>query len=90
MIDRPFWLHRIEAAWKEAPIGWLHGARGFGKTALAQRLSEAWVRYVSCDLPAVEDMVHDLQPKAYPFDAGFVSFARGWDSLRRNDCSVLC
>lgn len=29
------------------------------------------------------------QPKAYGFDTGFVSFARGWDPLRPDDCGVL-
>jgi predicted AAA+ superfamily ATPase len=29
------------------------------------------------------------QPKAYGFDTGFVSFARGWDTLRSDDCGSL-
>jgi len=29
------------------------------------------------------------QPKAYAFDTGFVSFARGWDPLRPEDLGVL-
>ena len=29
------------------------------------------------------------QPKVYAFDTGFVSFARGWDPLRPDDCGVL-
>jgi hypothetical protein len=29
------------------------------------------------------------QPKAYAFDTGFVSFARGWDPLRPSDRGVL-
>lgn len=29
------------------------------------------------------------QPKVYAFDTGFVSFARGWDPLRSDDCGVL-
>lgn len=28
-------------------------------------------------------------PKAYAFDTGFVSFARGWDPLRPEDCGLL-
>lgn len=28
-------------------------------------------------------------PKAYGFDTGFVSFCRGWDPLRPDDCGVL-
>ena len=59
MIDRPFWLERIGAAWKEAPIVWLCGVRRSGKTTLAQQLGEARIHYVNCDLPVVEDMVRD-------------------------------
>ncbi len=29
------------------------------------------------------------QPKAYGFDTGFVSFVRGWESLREQDCGKL-
>ncbi len=29
------------------------------------------------------------QPKVYAFDTGFVSFARGWDPLRPDDCGAL-
>ncbi|MEI8038831.1 MAG: ATP-binding protein [Verrucomicrobiota bacterium] len=29
------------------------------------------------------------QPKVYAFDTGFVSFARGWDPLRPDDCGLL-
>jgi predicted AAA+ superfamily ATPase len=40
MIDRPFWTHRIESAWREASIVWLSGVRRSGKTTLAQSLGE--------------------------------------------------
>jgi len=59
MIARPFWIERIEAAWKEAPIAWLSGVRRVGKTTLAQSLSEERTLYVNCDLPTAEDMVRD-------------------------------
>ncbi|MBM3883934.1 MAG: ATP-binding protein [Verrucomicrobia bacterium] len=59
MIHRPFWINRIEAAWKEAPIAWLSGVRRAGKTTLAQSLGEERTHYVNCDLPAAEDMVRD-------------------------------
>jgi hypothetical protein len=29
------------------------------------------------------------QPKVYGFDTGFVAFARGWDTLRTDDCGPL-
>lgn len=58
MIARPFWLARIEAAWKEAPIAWLCGVRRSGKTTLAQSLGDRAL-YVNCDLPVAEEMVRD-------------------------------
>ena len=61
MIERPFWLQRIETAWREAPIAWLAGVRRSGKTTLAEGLGSERVYYVNCDLPVVEDMVRDPQ-----------------------------
>ena len=57
IINRPFWLDRIEKAWNEATIVWLAGVRRSGKTTLLQILGSDRVRYINCDLPAVEDMV---------------------------------
>lgn len=60
MIERPFWIDRIRAAWAEAPIAWLCGVRRSGKTTLAQSLgAEDRIRYVDCDVPAVEEMIRD-------------------------------
>ena len=59
MIDRPFWQHRIERAWREAPIVWLSGVRRAGKTTLARSLGAERAVYINCDLPAVEEMVRD-------------------------------
>jgi hypothetical protein len=59
MIERPFWLQRIESAWKEAPIAWLAGVRRSGKTTLARSLDPERTLYLNCDLPAVEEMVAD-------------------------------
>lgn len=61
MTERPFWLQRIENAWREAPIAWLCGVRRVGKTTLAEGLGAQRVLHVNCDLPAVEDMVRDPQ-----------------------------
>jgi predicted AAA+ superfamily ATPase len=61
MLPRPFWLQRIEQAWREAPIAWLCGVRRCGKTTLAESLGADRILYVNCDLPAVEDMVRDPQ-----------------------------
>ena len=61
MIARPFWLQRIEAAWRDVPIAWLCGVRRAGKTTLAESLGADRILYVNCDLPSVEDMVRDPQ-----------------------------
>src|SRR5437667_10850986 len=59
MIPRPFWLRRLRDAWHDAPIVWLCGVRRCGKTTLAESLGEEQIHYVNCDLPIVEDWVHD-------------------------------
>jgi uncharacterized protein len=59
MIERPFWINRIEAAWREASIVWLAGVRRSGKTTLAGSLGSDRLYYVNCDLPVVADMVAD-------------------------------
>lgn len=59
MIERPFWISRIEKAWKEASIVWLAGVRRVGKTTLAQGLGADRILYVNCDLPIAKDMVAD-------------------------------
>ena len=61
MITRPFWQRRIESSWREAPIAWLCGVRRSGKTTLAESLGPERVLYLDCDLPSVEEMVHDPQ-----------------------------
>ena len=59
MIERPYWLRRIEESWQEAPIVWLAGVRRAGKSTLALSLGPERVKYINCDLPVVEDMVRD-------------------------------
>lgn len=59
MIARPFWINRIELAWKEAPIVWLAGVRRVGKTTLVQSFGADHIKYVNCDLPSAADMVSD-------------------------------
>jgi predicted AAA+ superfamily ATPase len=61
MIERPFWIERIEKAWKEAPVVWLAGVRRAGKTTLVQSLGADRILYVNCDLPTAADMVADPQ-----------------------------
>ena len=61
MIPRPFWLQRIEEAWRLAAIAWLCGVRRCGKTTLAESLGAERTLYLNCDLSTVEDMVRDPQ-----------------------------
>lgn len=51
MIERTFWIQRIQQAWGKRPIVWLSGVRRVGKTTLAQVFSNAV--YLNCDLPSV-------------------------------------
>ena len=51
MIERTFWIQRIQQAWGKRPIVWLSGVRRVGKTTLAQIFSNAV--YLNCDLPSV-------------------------------------
>lgn len=59
MIERPFWIKRIEQAWKEASIVWLAGVRRVGKTTLVQSFDPDRILYLNCDLPTARDMVGD-------------------------------
>jgi len=59
MISRPFWLNRIENAWREAPICLLAGVRYAGKTKLAKSLGEERMVYVNRDLPVTRDRIVD-------------------------------
>jgi len=49
MINRPFWLERIQFLWRHAPVVWLAGVRRVGKTTLSREVPDAL--YVNCDLP---------------------------------------
>lgn len=57
MIDRPFWMERLAAGWKQASIVWLTGPRRVGKTVLAQSLADA--EFLNCDLPGVAERLRD-------------------------------
>lgn len=74
MIQRPFWIQRIEKAWEEAPVVWLAGVRRVGKTTLAQSLGADRVLYLNCDLPVVADMVADPELFYRNLDKGVVVF----------------
>ena len=57
MIKRPYWIQRIEQAWKKRPIVWLSGVRRVGKTTLAKMFPRAI--FQNCDLPSVSRRLED-------------------------------
>ncbi len=57
MIYRPFWINRINNAWKLRSIVWLSGVRRSGKTTLSKMISE--VGYYNCDIPSVVRQLED-------------------------------
>lgn len=57
MIDRPFWMRRIEKAWSKATIAWLTGVRRVGKTTLARQWKDA--AFFNCDLPRNQELLSD-------------------------------
>lgn len=57
MVNRTFWLERLERAWQRRSVVWLHGVRRIGKTTLCQSL--AGVEYFDCELPSVRRQLAD-------------------------------
>ena len=61
MINRHYWIARIQAAWKERNVIWLSGVRRAGKTCLCQSLED--IEYFDCELPRVRRRMED--PEAF-------------------------
>lgn len=59
MVQRQFWLKKIEKAWQKRTVLWLSGVRRVGKTVLSQSL--AGIEYFDCELPRVRRMLDDPQ-----------------------------
>ena len=68
MIERPFWIQRIQHAWEKQPIVWLSGVRRAGKTTLAQMFPKAV--YQNCDLPSVVRRLFDPESFYDSLDKG--------------------
>jgi predicted AAA+ superfamily ATPase len=80
MTKRPFWVRRIEEAWKQRPVVWLSGVRRVGKTTLARMLGPA--TFLNCDLPSVGRRLADPESFLAGVDpAGLVAF----DEIHRLD-----
>jgi predicted AAA+ superfamily ATPase len=67
MWPRPFWVEKIERAWRERSIVWLPGVRRVGKTTLCRSLPD--IEYFDCELPRTRRLFDD--PEA------FLGMARG-------------
>jgi predicted AAA+ superfamily ATPase len=57
MIERPYWIRCLRAAWRKRPILWVAGVRRVGKTTLARMLPGT--TYMNCDLPSVVRRLED-------------------------------
>jgi predicted AAA+ superfamily ATPase len=61
MKSRTYWLGKLELAWEQRSVIWLHGVRRVGKTVLCQSLDQ--VEYLDCELPRVRRLLED--PEAF-------------------------
>jgi predicted AAA+ superfamily ATPase len=57
MVQRQFWLQRLEELWRKRSVVWLSGVRRVGKTVLCQSLPK--VEYFDCELPRVRRLLAD-------------------------------
>lgn len=57
MIQRRFWQHLLEQAWRERSVIWLSGVRRVGKTCLCQSLPH--IEYFDCELPRVRRLMEE-------------------------------
>lgn len=55
MVQRRFWIGRLEHAWRQRSIVWLRGVRRVGKTFLSKSLPEC--EYFDCELPSVRRLL---------------------------------
>ncbi len=61
MQSRPFWIEKVERAWTERSVLWLHRVRRVGKTTLCRSLPD--VEYFDCELPRQRRPMSD--PEAF-------------------------
>ncbi len=59
MVQREYWIKRIEEGWEKRSVVWLSGVRRIGKTYLTRSLQE--IEYFDCELPRVRRMMEDSQ-----------------------------
>src|SRR3990172_2616618 len=59
MVQRQFWLNRIENRLRQRSVLWLSGVRRVGKTMLCQSIPK--IEYFDCELPRVRIQMEDTQ-----------------------------
>jgi uncharacterized protein len=59
MVRRPYWLARLDSAWRDRSVVWLMGVRRVGKTVLAQSVPDA--EYLDCELPSTRRQLDDVE-----------------------------
>jgi len=59
MVNRTFWLSRIEKLWRHRTVIWLSGVRRTGKTFLCRSIPG--VEYFDCELPRTRAMMEDME-----------------------------
>jgi predicted AAA+ superfamily ATPase len=67
MVQREFWLDRLQHAWRARSVVWLAGVRRAGKTCLCRSLDE--IEYFDCELPRTRRQMDDPE--------GFLGELRG-------------
>ncbi len=73
MVQRDYWMDRIERAWEHRSVVWLSGVRRVGKTTLTRSLPDA--EYFDCERPSIrrqfadpERLLASLRPQRVVFD----------------------
>ncbi len=61
LIQRDYWINKLESVWKKRSVIWLAGVRRVGKTCLCQSLPR--VEYFDCELPRIRHLLED--PEAF-------------------------
>jgi predicted AAA+ superfamily ATPase len=67
MVQRGYWVERLEQAWEKRSVVWLAGVRRVGKTFLCKSLAD--IEYFDCELPRVRRLMDDPE--------GFLEELRG-------------
>jgi len=67
MVNRHFWIKKIEKSWRNKSLVWLSGVRRVGKTILSRSLPDA--EYFDCELPRTRRAMEDPE--------GFLEGLRG-------------